>query len=477
MIPEGLVLLTSVSLAVGVIKLAKRKTLVQELYCIESLARVDVLCLDKTGTLTEGSMKVEKLLPLKENITSSTLENVLGELMAALNDDNATAQALREQFPCSPSWKVVSAVPFSSARKYSAVDFGSQGIFALGAPEFLFPQASEEEKKFISQYTQQGKRVLLLAHADQLKEGRLSGICSMALVVLSDKVRSDARETLAFFAKQGVALKIISGDQHTTVASVAKEAGLKGAERSCDLTGLSDAQVAACCESYTVFGRVTPHQKLILVQALKKKGHTVAMTGDGVNDVLALKDADCSIAMASGSEAARNVSQLVLLDSNFSSLPQVVMEGRRAINNTQRSASLYLVKTLYSTILAFIFLFATLPYPFVPIQMTLIGAVTVGIPSFFLALEPNGERVNKDFLYYVFRHSVPGALAIVFSVVCYMVVSLFLPLSQAELSTLAATTTGFIGFFVLFRVCQPFHKLRVLLFAGCLGFILQRSLF
>lgn len=469
MIPEGLVLLTSVSLAVGVIKLAKRKTLVQELYCIESLARVDVLCLDKTGTLTEGSMKVEKVVPLNDNVAKSVLESVLGELMAALKDDNATAQALREQFPCSPSWKAVSVVPFSSARKYSAVDFGSQGVFALGAPEFLFPQTSEEERAIISQYMQQGKRVLLLARADQMIEGGFSGLCSMALVVFSDKVRSDAQKTLAFFARQGVELKIISGDQHTTVASVAKEAGLKGAERSCDLTGLSDGQVTACCENYTVFGRVTPHQKLVLVQALKKKGHTVAMTGDGVNDVLALKDADCSIAMASGSEAARNVSQLVLLDSNFSSLPQVVMEGRRVINNTQRSASLYLVKTLYSTILAFIFLFATLPYPFVPIQMTLIGAVTVGIPSFFLALEPNGERVNKDFLYYVFRHSVPGAFTIILSVICYMAVSLFLPFSQGELSTLAATTTGFIGFLVLFRVCQPFHKLRALLFAGMFG--------
>ena len=464
MIPEGLVLLTSISLAVGIIKLAMHKTLVQEMYSIESLARVDVLCLDKTGTITEGCMKVEEIVPLRD--TPYSPEEVLAALARACDDHNPTADALRARFAQPPDWSATEIVPFSSARKYSAAAFARQGTFALGAPQMLLPDRGEALRSRIEPYTGLGKRVLLLCGVQRIGADKsVSGCEPLALVVLSDKVREDAAETLAYFAQQGVTLKVISGDHHRTVASVAAEAGLAGAERSIDLDGLSDQEVTAACEDYTVFGRVSPQQKCLLIDALKARGHVVAMTGDGVNDVLALKNADCSIAMAAGSDAARHVSQLVLLDSNFASLPKVVAEGRRVINNTRRAASLYLVKTVYSTLLALLFLFLDLSYPFAPIQMTLIGALTVGIPSFFLALEPNNERVPRDFMGYVLSHTVPGALTIVLAVLGVMFVSEFTAVSHAELSTMSAFATGFVSFLILYGVCQPFDAKRIALFS------------
>ena len=470
MIPEGLVLLTSVSLAVGVIKLASRKTLVQEMYSIESLARVDVLCLDKTGTITEGHMKLDEIVSL----TDEDVRPALSALSAALDDHNPTANAVREAFPVSPDWHVLEKIPFSSARKYSAARF-EEGCYALGAAEFLLADRGKSLDSRIQPTTEAGRRVLVFCRAE-LSGGAVVNAVPLALLEFTDPVRKDAAQTFRYFQEQGVSIRVISGDSAGTVAAVAREAGLD-VENAANLDGLTDEEVVALAERTTVFGRVSPSQKRSLVETLQSSGHTVAMTGDGVNDVLALKAADCSIAMAEGSAASRQVSQLVLLDSRFASLPGVVAEGRRVVNNMRRAASLYLVKTIYSALLTLCFLFMGTAWPFRPIQMTLIGALTVGLPSFFLALEPNGERVRSDFLLYVLTHAVPGALSIVLGVLGMTALRGACPMTGGQLSTLCALITGFVGFVVLFRVCVPFNWKRILLFTTCFGLFILIVLF
>ena len=480
MIPEGLVLLTSVVLAVSVIRLSQHKTLVQELYCIETLARVDVLCLDKTGTITEGDMQVEEVLPLG-TASLEQAEQALAALVHSLDDSNPTFYALKDRYgEVECSWKSTALLPFSSAKKWSGAAF-PQGSFVLGASEFILREGYEAIRPTVEQYSAQGSRVLLLARSSAAFRGKeLPGqLEPMALILIGDKIRPEARKTLEYFDDQGVDLKIISGDNAVTVANIAKRAGLKEADRFIDASTLqTEEEVKAAAEQYSVFGRVTPQQKLQLVQALKEKKHTVAMTGDGVNDVLALKEADCSIAMASGSDAARNVSQLVLLDSNFASMPKIVAEGRRSINNIQRSSSLFLVKTIFSVILGLIFVFINHPYPFEPIQLTLINAVTIGIPSFFLALEPNKERIQGRFIYNVIRKSIPGALVVVLGVIASVVIGDYMQLTGDQISTVAALVTATAGFCVLYRVCKPFQLWRRLLFGALLCiFILALLLF
>lgn len=484
MIPSGLVLLISMVLAVSSINLARHNTLVQELFCIENLSKVDVLCLDKTGTLTEGTMCLEDIVPLCENeFTTFSLKTILYQFSHSLEDSNSTFLAIKER--CEEifkdekpaPWEIHNYLAFSSARKWSMVDFKSKGCFVIGAEEFIFTEsigfeASEKSVSSTKEFAEKGMRVLVVAHSKNHceKERLPKDLTPIALILLSEKIRPDAYETLAYFKKQGVDLKIISGDNPATAACIAKKAGLDHSDRYIDASTLkNDEELSEACEYYSIFGRVTPDQKLSLVKLLQKHGHTVAMTGDGVNDVLALKEADCSIAMQSGSDAARNVSQIVLLDSKFSSMPEIVAKGRQTINNIQRSASLYLTKTIYSTILAFFFVFFNKPYPFVPIQTTLTGALTIGIPSFILALEPNYNRVHGKFLANILRLAIPGGLLVVFSVISSEIFGMLFLLPPERVSTLAAYALFIASATELFKVCLPFNNLRKYLFCALIG--------
>lgn len=466
MIPEGLILLTSVALAVGVIRLAQRKTLVQELYCMETLARVDVLCLDKTGTITEGSMEVQGIIPLAA--PEDQVRTDMGILASAMQDDNPTFAALRAAFPPIQGGAPLKVVPFSSARKWSGARFEKLGSLVLGAGEFVLGADYQSIRGRVEECAQKGQRVLVLAQSDQDfqgEQGLPQGLKPLALLTLADKIRPEAAGTLRFFAEQDVDLRVISGDNPKTVAAVAGRAGLKDAQLCVDASTLkTEEQIRQAAARYKVFGRVTPEQKCKLVRALKAQGHVVAMTGDGVNDVPALKEADCSVAMASGSDAARQVAQLVLLDNNFASMPHVVLEGRRVINNIRRSASLFLTKTLFSFLLAIISLIFGAGYPFEPIQLTLFSTITIGIPSFFLALEPNRARIQGKFLQTVIRQAAPGALCIVLGVQALTALATGTP---EQLSTMATLYAVLVGLIVLFRVCMPFNRNRVVLFAGC----------
>ena len=472
MIPEGLILLTSVVFAVSVLRLSKYKTLVQDLYCTESLARVDVLCLDKTGTITEGTMQVDELIPL-EGFTEQDMTEALTALINVLSDDNPTSYAVKARFTGETSWTATETVAFSSARKWSGASFAAHGTYVMGAGEFILRDRFDTLRERTETYAARGERVLLLARTDSaFLEGKAlpDDLQPVGLIAISDKIRAEAPETLRYFAEQGVTLKVISGDNAVTVSNIAQKAGLAGAENYCDASTLeTEADAAAAIEQYTVFGRVTPQQKLQFVKALKENGHTVAMTGDGVNDVLALKEADCSIAMASGSDAARTVSNLVLLDSNFASMPQVVKEGRRSINNLQRSASLFLQKTIYSTVLSVLFIFLSASYPFEPIQLTFISTLTIGIPSFILALEPNRDRVRGSFLTNVLKKSFPSALTMVLGVLFLCLFQQPLGLSSEQVSTLSVIVAFTVGFMLMFKLCVPFNALRGVLFGAMLA--------
>ena len=470
MIPEGLVMLTSIALAVGVIKLARKRTLVQDLYSIETLARVDMLCLDKTGTITEGSMQVEKT-----HIYSTKfghVDDIMTNMVAALGTQGSTFEAFAQYFRSNEKYEVVGTVPFSSARKWSAADFGANGKFIVGAPEFVLKEKYSLVENDVKEYSAQGFRVLVLVRTtqplkDDLDREKLKPI---ALIVLSDKIRENAKDTLAYFAKQGVELKVISGDNPLTVSKVAERAGLANADKFIDATELdTDEKIYDACDKYTIFGRVTPKQKKVLVTALKSKGHTVGMTGDGVNDVMALKEADCSIAMASGSEASRNVAQLVLLDSDFAALPSVVGEGRRVINNIERAASLFLVKTSFSILLTLLLIIFRMNYPFEPIQLTLISGLFVGLPSFFLAIEPNDSKVRGSFLGKVFKKALPAGftVATMVTIICWMYRNVGIDVS-AQVSTMSFYVTSLTSFIVLMWVCIPYTKERLYLIAMCL---------
>ena len=401
MIPEGLYLLTSMALAAGVVRLAQKRTLVHDMGCIETLARVDVLCVDKTGTVTENKMTVEDVVPLcPERFEESDIRLIMADYVAAMRADNDTMAALRRYFTGEVKQPAIKAVPFTSAKKFGGVSFHEDETYLLGAPDVLLGERGGKYAKQIDAYSAKGCRVLLLGlyDGDPEDERPEAGLMPIALILLSNKIREEAPDTFKYFAAQGVAIKVISGDNALAVSEVAKRAGIRGAENYVDARTLeTDEDIAEAVERYTVFGRVTPDQKRRFVRALKAAGHTVAMTGDGVNDVLALKEADCSVAMASGSDAACQVSHIVLLESNFAAMPSVVAEGRRVINNIERSASLFLVKNIFSFILAVITLVFTLPYPVTSAQMSLVSALTIGIPGFILAMEPNSARKGQVF--------------------------------------------------------------------------------
>lgn len=466
MIPEGLVLLTSVALTLGALTLAKKKTLVQELYCIETLARVDTLCLDKTGTITEGTMCVDGIEPYTSDCTSEEIEKVMGNLMAVLKDQNATADALHKRFRARRDMTVGNVIPFSSDRKYSGASFINEGTYLMGAAQFLFPEENETLLEKCAEYAREGLRVLVLAHSPLECEGTglVQELTPVALLLLTDVIRQDAQETLEFFDRQGVDLKVISGDDPVTVSAIAKKAGLKNAEKYVDATTLvTQEELEEAVAGYSVFGRVTPQQKKAMVLALKSQGHTVSMTGDGVNDVLALKEADCSIAMAEGSDAAKNIANVVLLDSNFSSMPDIVNQGRRVVNNIRTAASMFLIKTIFSVLLALITIFFGEAYPFEPIQMSLISACAVGIPTFLLAQENNYDKIDHTFLRHVFMNAFPAAVTITGCVFTVMLVCQNVYHSNEMLSTACVLVTGWNYMAALKTVYAPLNRYRKLI--------------
>ncbi len=467
MIPAGMFLLTSMALAVGVIKLAKRRTLVQDIYGIEMLARANVLCLDKTGTITDGTMKVNSVVLLESN-SSVKVDDIMGSMLTALDDNNQTSQALVSHFGYSKAYTPKEILPFTSGRKLSAVTFKSGETFAMGAPEFILKVKDKVVDAQVRNFAQKGFRVLLLAKCEgQIVNDKLPAKReAVALIVIEDHIREDAHETIAWFKENGVEIKIISGDNPITVSEVSRRVGVENAERYINLEGLSEQQVVDAVGNYTVFGRVSPEQKLYIIKALKNKGNKVAMTGDGVNDILALKEADCSIAMASGSEATRHVSHLVLLDSNFSSMPNVVAEGRRVVNNIQNSASLFLMKTIF-TLLLCLFVFAVdIRYPFEPIQVTLLEFCVIGIPSFFLALQPNSSRIKGKFLPNLFARAFPAAIIIFLNVVaCYALYDMGI-ITELDYITMGALSVTFTGMLVVLRLCKPLNIYRGIMFTA-----------
>ena len=495
MIPEGLVLLTSVALTLGALVLANKKTLVQELYCIETLARVDTLCLDKTGTITEGTMCVERVEPyvstgrVETAVTESEpaespeaeaqvqtdsafmddINNVMGNMMYVLKDQNATIDALRKRFPAKQDMTPEHVIPFSSDRKYSGAVFEEKGTYLMGAAQFLFPENNEELTEKCQAYAEEGLRVLVLAHSSQNAEGTElpEGLEPLALMLLTDVIREEAPDTLAFFDSQEVDLKVISGDDPVTVAAIARRAGLKNADSYVDATTLTTEEALQdAVAQYSVFGRVTPQQKKAMVQALQAQGHTVAMTGDGVNDVLALKEADCSIAMAQGSDAAKNIANVVLLDSNFASMPHIVNQGRRVVNNIRTAASMFLIKTMFSVMLSLLTIFFGNAYPFEPIQMSLISACAVGIPTFLLAQENNYEKIDHTFLRHVFINAFPAAITITFCVFAVMLVCQNVYHSMAMLNTACVLVTGWNYMAALKTVYAPLNTYRKVIIYG-----------
>nr|WP_303217267.1 cation-translocating P-type ATPase [uncultured Blautia sp.] len=485
MIPEGLVLLTSVALTLGALVLANKKTLVQELYCIETLARVDTLCLDKTGTITEGTMCVERVEPWSEASENKDtdeiptededepdlheIENMMANLMYVLKDQNATIDALRKRFPAKSFMTLEHIIPFSSDRKYSGAVFEDNGTYLMGAAQFLFPEGREDILDVCQNYAEEGLRVLVLAHSTQMAEGTElpENLEPAALLLLTDVIREEAPDTLQFFDSQEVDLKVISGDDPVTVSAIAKRAGLKNAENYVDATTLeTEEQLEEAVAKYSVFGRVTPQQKKEMVQALQKQGHTVAMTGDGVNDVLALKEADCSIAMAQGSDAAKNIANVVLLDSNFASMPHIVNQGRRVVNNIRTAASMFLIKTMFSVMLSLLTIFFGNAYPFEPIQMSLISACAVGIPTFLLAQENNYDKIDHTFLRHVFLNAFPAALTITSCVFAVMLVCQNVYHSNDMLSTACVLVTGWNYMAALKTVYAPLNTYRKVIIYG-----------
>lgn len=536
MIPEGLVLLTSVALTLGALKLAQKKTLVQELYCIETLARVDTLCLDKTGTITEGTMCVEavesyppvydeisgeaagnktesgeskndrtessdlvevsaaseisavsaaeaiakedgsSILSPREESEAGTetysqedpekireIEHIMGNLLSVLKDQNATADALRARFKVSQDMELDHVIPFSSDRKYSGAAFKDTGTYLMGAVQFLFPEGNPELAEYCSGFAKEGLRVLVVAHSENVNEGTEipAGLEPIGLLLLTDVIRAEAPDTLAYFESQGVDLKVISGDDPVTVSAIARRAGLKNAEQYVDATTITtQEQMDEAVATYSVFGRVTPQQKQAMVKSLQAQKHTVAMTGDGVNDVLALKEADCSIAMAEGSDAAKNIANVVLLDSNFAAMPEIVNQGRRVVNNIRTAASMFLIKTIFSVLLSLITIFFGDSYPFEPIQMSLISACAVGIPTFLLAQENNYEKIDHTFLRHVFMNAFPAAVTITGCVFSVMLVCQNVYHSNAMLNTACVLVTGWNYMAALKTVYAPLNTYR-----------------
>ena len=496
MIPEGLVLLTSISFILGVGRLARKRALVQEMEAIEALARVNVLCTDKTGTITTGELKVKDIVPLGakflEQLADDTYEEsleddkaekeaqieqiktIMNEIAFAFNDVNSTQTALMNYFTKTQAWEIVDLIPFSSSRKYRAISFLSHGAYVLGAPEFILKDtAYTDVLKLVEPYSHQGLRVLLLASAEEISSvsDTVTGIKPLGLILISDIIRTEAKATFDYFASQGVDVKVISGDNPATVSYIAVEAGLQDGEKYIDATQLpeDDAELRNVICDYAVFGRVTPEQKQRIIKAYQANDKVVGMVGDGVNDVLALKDADCGIAMAAGSDAAKQVAHIVLLDSDFACMQDIVREGRMIISNIERVSALYLTKTIYSVLLSVIFILIGRSYPFIPIHLSLISATAIGLPSFLLTLEQTETVTQNGFLKHVLRISLPGALTMVGTMLLNQLLAIVFGFDAEILSTYNLLTAGAISMAVLVYVCMPLNKKRKLLCIICVA--------
>lgn len=467
MIPEGLFLLVSVALVVSIIRLAKRRTLVHDMGSIETLARVNVLCVDKTGTITENKMTVEDIVLLKPDIwDESFVRELMNDYVGNMGADNDTMAALRRYFSGETHRQATEILPFSSSVKYGAVTFGRGHSWLVGAPELIMRENYQSIRSKVDEYSELGCRVLLLAKIEGglPVDGLDTPAEPVSLILLTNKIRAEAPATFRFFQKQGVKIIVISGDNPVTVSQVSREAGIEGAEHYVDASLLTtERKIRHAVRDTVVFGRVTPEKKRKLVRALKSEGYTVAMTGDGVNDILAMKDADCSIAMASGSDIASQVAQIVLLDSRFSALPAVVMEGRRVINNIERSASLFLTKNIFSFVLAITSMILAMGYPLAPSQLSLVNMTCIGIPSFVLALEFNKDLVKGKFLKNVILRAAPAGLTDFAMVLSAMFICRALNYDNAILGTMATIIMAFVGFMVVFRICIPFNSIRKLL--------------
>ena len=471
MIPEGLYLLTTVALALSTIRLAKKQVLLHDMKSIETLARVDVLCVDKTGTITEPGMQVTELVISGRcgdaEMDKRAFAHLLADYSSVIEDNNATMEAIRAYVAKNEIEKgsrtLLKTQPFTSANKYSKVSF-VEGDYMLGAPEFIMKDRYDEISEEIEEYQSKGYRVLLMAESgeDSSGSGRtFGGISPIGYIVLSNPIRENAESTFTYFKEQGVAIKVISGDNPATVSEVAKRAGIDGAENYVDASTLaSEKDITEAVDKYTVFGRVTPKQKQLIVRALQKQKHTVAMTGDGVNDILAMKDADCSIAMASGSEAAAQAAQTVLLDSDFGRMPYVVFEGRQVVNNIQRSASLFLVKNIFSLLMAIFSAVFAITYPLEPSQISLISMFTIGLPGFLLALEPNRNRIEGNFMANVMLKALPAGLTDVLSVGALVICGQVFNLPSEDIATAGTMLLAVVGFMIIIKISHPFNKMK-----------------
>ncbi|SFB29200.1 cation-translocating P-type ATPase [Clostridium frigidicarnis] len=480
MLPKGLVLLISISLATGVIKLAKKKVLVQDLYSVETLAHVDTLCLDKTGTITEGKMQVSNVDIFNNKIMPISVDKALSAFVAEMGDNNATFEALKEYFQEKDRYEVVDKTTFSSERKWSSITFKGIGSIVVGAPEKLMDKSNfimPEEKMELQK---SGKRVLLLGFSkDIVEEGILPSLEIVATIELSDPLRKNAKEMLGFFKNEGVMVKIISGDNPLTVSSISKQAGLEDYESYIDLSKIeNDEEIIDLVDEYSIFARVSPNQKSLIVQALQSKGHTVAMTGDGVNDVIALRQADCSITLPEASDVAKQVSQIVLLNSDFSVLKDVLMEGRRVVNNVTNVARIFFIKTLYSVMLSILNIITYTAFPFIPIQITLIDLAIEGYTSFFISFEPNGKQIKESFLKSVLKNALPYSLVIIINIITLYLTAPALNISVENMTTIMYYVIGFTSILAVIRVCRPFNKMRVFLCSTtAVGFFAAAFLF
>ncbi len=485
MIPAGPFLLTSIALATSFLRLAKNKTLVQELYCIEMLARVDTLCLDKTGTITDGTMQVVESIDLRQSGQTYTVREIMSSVNYALQSDNMTSKALKKYFGCpkKPSLEAVATIPFSSERKFSAVSFKSSGTYILGAPEYVLKVPNERVNELVKKYAEQGLRVLLLAHSTTtiydnkaLPQVRRP----VAVIVIEDHIRPDAFDTIEWFASNDVDIKVISGDNPQAVSNIALRVGIKNAENFVSLEGMTEEQVRESATQYTVFGRVSPDQKAILVKALREANHTVAMTGDGVNDILAMKESDCSVSLAGGSSAARQVSHLVLMDDSFANLPKVVAEGRRVVNNIQSASSMYFMKTIYVIVVNLMlvllhFAFGqTMQSPLVSNKsVMLMDWVIVALPTMLLALQPNERRIKGNFFGNVLKRCLPASITFIITTAVLYVLHRFADnlVPQEQLGTLVTITYTFGGLFALYYACQPFKNWKIAMYLGIFAIV------
>lgn len=480
MLPKGFVLLTSISLETGVIKLAKKQVLVQDLYSVETLAHIDTLCLDKTGTITEGKMKVIEVEKYNEDILPDTLENIMNSYVNVADDSNATFIALKNYFKGETKYEKVSDISFSSERKWSSITFKNLGTIIVGAPERLITKANMKLPESILKAQEDGKRALCIGYTKEtIKLEELPELTIIAGIILADPLRKNAKEMLGYFKTQAVDIKIISGDNPITVSTIAKRAGLEDYESYIDLSTLSsDAEIVDIVDKYSIFARVLPQQKSIIVKALQAKGHRVAMTGDGVNDVIALREADLSITLPEANDAAKQVSQIVLLNQDFSVLKDVLMEGRRVVNNLTSVARIFFIKTIYSVIVSLFCILTNTAFPFIPIQITLIDLVIEAYTSFFISFEPNSKPVKGVFLHTVLRNAAPFAIVIVLNIIFLTYMGPVLGIAQGALVTIMYLLIGFVSIMAVLEVCIPFNKLHAFLFSTTfVGFFVAVYLF